>query len=186
MPELYHDIDKRRIYEVPDDSTYTVDSNGYRLYVPNDLSTASNVIEYTNFDLWSKYVDYHFSQEWTTLVYIKSGGAFVEEVNNTGIFESFSLRFTNDWLFVPANYPHLTRIIGNVRKQFGTESLFDKDRITEKVETEIQLAESSQTLITSNTSIDSGFCEDIIEKLKIINEEITRASLLIPHKEDID
>lgn len=153
MASLHHDLHTRRIYEVPENSTYTVDVDGYFVYTPLDVETAEKVVTFTNFDLWSRFVDYHFLNEWSTLAYDYSGGAFIEtDENGNDRFDPFSLRLINDWEFVPANYPHLLKVDGNVRPQFGTDTFFDKDRLTNFVETEVILAQRSQSIVINGLS----------------------------------
>lgn len=153
MANLFFDGDLRRVYEVPDNSSYLVDANGFRIYTPNDIASAKTIVTTTTTELWSRYVDFHNQGKWTTLTFSKSGGAFRDQDEN-GIdeFAFFDIRLINEWLLVPANYKHDWIIKGNLFKELGLNQDFDTDRITvQGVSPRVRLSDSG------SSSIINGF-----------------------------
>ena len=93
---LFFDGDKRRIYEVPEASHFTVDGDGYRVYVPDDIPSSEIKSIVNTTELWSKFVDFHFANEWTTNAFIKKGGAFREvDENGFDVYAAFDIRLIN-------------------------------------------------------------------------------------------
>jgi len=113
MASLEFDEDLRRIYEVPTDPQNTVDGSGYKIYTSLGLNELN--VRFTATFCWSRWVDFHNTNKWSTEAFSKSGGALRGQ-NDLGddIFATFDLRLTNDWLFVPANYPHNLFLDGNI------------------------------------------------------------------------
>jgi len=114
MPSgLYFDGDLRRIYEVPQGGSFTTDGDGFRTYWPGPSPDLIVTISHT--DLWSRFVEYRQENEWSSVAFSKSGGAFrFNDSQGTPIFATFDLRLINNWELVPANYPHSWTIDGNV------------------------------------------------------------------------
>jgi hypothetical protein len=139
---LYFDGDKRRIYEVPTDSTFIVDVDGFRVYSGPGEADSQMTATY----MWSEWVDWHFTNQWTTLAFEKSGGAFRFATDGGDVYATFDLRLANQWAFVPANYKHDWTILGNIFE--NDEGLdFDADRITAAgVSSRIFFADSLQIL----------------------------------------
>ncbi len=155
MASLFHDGDLRVIYEVPTDPTFTVDGGGYRIYTP--ASAPEDEVRFTTTDLWSRFVDYRAIEEWSTVAYSRQGGAFrfQDELGND-VFATFDLRCINDWLFVPANYPHKVVIAGNFFPNLtgpNAGSEFDTSRLTvQGVIPVIERADSLQVIRENITS----------------------------------
>ena len=157
MATLYHDGDLRRVYEVPEDSTFTVDSSGYRRYVPNDIDSAEKRVITPIDTVWSRWVDYHFNHQWSTLAYTKAGGEFRfrDEQSGVDVFQTYDLRLINDWLLVPADYPHVWTIEGNLLANINTGADFDVSRIqSTEVSPRINLSESLQTIRIESDSAE--------------------------------
>ena len=155
MPSsLYFDGNLRRIYEVPELSSFTVDGSGYRSYVPDNINSAEERNFTTSTELWSGFVDYHNQEKWTTNAFAKTGGAFrFVDSNGISIFATFDIRLINSWLLVPANYPHDWTVLGNVFEELGLGQDFDTDRITSLgVSPRVRFADSNQTLIIPGAS----------------------------------
>lgn len=151
MATLFFDEDKRRIYEVPEASTFIVDGSGYRIYTPIDIPSAETNVVITTEYFWSRYVDFHDTSKWTTLVFEKSGGAF-RGLDSEGAEEYafFDIRLINEWLIVPANYPHDFTIKGNLFKELGLNQDFDTTRITVLgVSPRIRLSDSGSTTVVN-------------------------------------
>lgn len=128
-PTWFFDGDKRRIYEVPPNSTFTVDGSGYRIYEPINVLTAPSVVDVdVKKDLWSRWVDWYSSALWSIEAFSRSGGT----LRPTGEYApaDFQLMTSQGWKLVLANYPHETIFYGNLFPE-GTDSLFDNDRLTE-------------------------------------------------------
>lgn len=177
MATLAFDGDLRRIYEVPDNSSFTIDGSGYRVYVPDDVPSAASVIRYTTTFLWSRFSDYHFLNNWTTLAFEKTGGAFrfQDELGND-VFATFDLRLINAWEFVPADYPHNTLILGNLFPNIDTQRDFDTDRIiSQGVSERIQFADSLQIV---RENVGSGLTAE--EQMKL--DELWRIRGLDPNR----
>lgn len=131
MPSLWFDGDLQRVYEVPDDSSFTVDASGYRVYTPNNLATAPTTLSFTVIEVWSAWVDYHDANKWALLCFDRSAGEFREtDADGNDIFGLTELRFLNDWHYVPADYRHLSILDGNFLPNLSTGNHFDTDRIT--------------------------------------------------------
>ena len=128
---LHFDGDLRRIYEVPENSSYTLDGSGYRIYVPDDIPSAAAETFVTHTEFWSDWVDFHDINKWSTLAFDKSGGAFAGvDQNGDDVFDEFSLRLINNWEIVPADYPHQFNLLGTIRGDLITGRAFDSARIT--------------------------------------------------------
>lgn len=149
---LYFDGDLRRIYEVPENSSFVVDGEGYRVYTPDDTPSASVNVVMTTTYLWSRYVDWHSLNLWSTKVYRKDGGnfRFTDELGNP-VFAGFDIRLINGWELVPANYPHTWLIFGNLFGDEATERDFDTERLTSQgVSPRIRFADSLQSIETGS------------------------------------
>lgn len=128
-PTWFFDGDKRRIYEVPPDSNFTVDGDGYRIYEPSNVTIAPAVLTVdVKKDLWSRWVDYYSTALWSIEAFSRSGGT----LRPTGEYApaDFQLMTSVGWKIVLANYPHETIFYGNLFPE-GTDSLFDIARLTE-------------------------------------------------------
>lgn len=113
--DLYFDGDVKRIYEVPTNSTFAVVGGNHRLYTPVDIPSAPTETEISTVELWSKWVDWHYANQWSTLAFSKSGGTFrFNDAQGNPIYQTFDLRLLNDWRFAPADYAHSVTIRGNL------------------------------------------------------------------------
>lgn len=188
MADLAFDGDLRRIYEVPDLSSFTVDGSGYRIYTPDNINTTDTEIVFTAADLWSRFSDFQFLNNWTTLAFEKTGGAFrFTDVSMNDIFATFDIRLINDWQFVPANYPHNTLILGNLFPNLPENTDFDTSRITSLgVSPRIQFSDSLQVI---REQVGSGLSTDEQQRLiKILDileadEEYTASTAIKRHKD---
>jgi len=161
---LHFDGDRRRVYEVPDGGSFTTDGDGYRIYTPGPSPEADTSFSTT--ELWSRWVDWHATNKWATLAMSKSGGAFRGlDQNGDEVYATFDLRWTNQWSFVPANYPHRTVIIGNIYpNEDGVD--FDTSRVTSQgVSPRIQFADSLQVLRQDDAGGGGGGLSDEQEEL---------------------
>jgi len=158
MPlSLYFDEDKRRIYEVPDSSSFITDGSGYRIYTPIDIPSAETKVVINTTFLWSRFVDFHNSEKWTTLAFSKTGGAFrYNDENGLPIYAAFDLRLINLWQFVPANYDHNFLINGNALEELTLEEFFDTTRITANVSPRINSADSLQTVVIETNALSNS------------------------------
>jgi hypothetical protein len=149
MASLYFDGDKRRIYEVPTDASFTVSGDGYRIYSgPGEAD-----VRFTSTGLWSAWVDWHSVNKWSTLALVKTGGAFRFNDGVDDIFATFDLRLFNGWALVQADYAHNFTLLGNLFPDDGTGKIFDTDRITSSgVSPRIFYADSLQVLRSSGGS----------------------------------
>jgi outer membrane lipoprotein-sorting protein len=151
---LHFDGDTRRIYEVPVNSSFVVDGQGFRIYTPDVLVGANLATSITATDLWSRWVDYHSVNQWAELALDKSGGAFrkFDELGSP-IYATFDLRLTNDWAVVPADYKHDFLVVGNIFPNSSSGVDFDTDRITAQgVSPRVQFADSLQIIRTTTGS----------------------------------
>lgn len=151
---LHFDGDKRRIYEVPVNSSFVVDGQGFRIYTPDILGGATLRSAITTTDLWSRWVDYHNVNQWAELALDKSGGAFRRfDESGSPIYATFDLRLVNDWAIVPADYKHDFLIVGNLFSNSLSGVDFDTDRlISQGVSPRIQFADSLQIIRTTSGS----------------------------------
>ena len=151
MPSLFHDGDRRVIYEVPDPPfSYVVDGAGYRIYTPDDIPSAPTTLGFTTGYLFHRFTDYRQIDEWAWEAYQKSGGAFAgnDELGNP-TYDLFSLRVINNWRYVQANYPHRTLITGTLRGDLVTGEITDAARITaDNVVFEVRSAAAGQVIQT--------------------------------------
>lgn len=167
MASLYFDGDKRRVYEVPDNSSFSVDGDGYRVYTPNDLGAAETLIQFTAVQIWTAYVDFHDGDKWTTLAFDRAGGQYRDTIGGVDVYAVTELRFINEWAFVPANYKHKSVIEGNVLPDITFGDVFDAGRLTEPVETKINFADRGAVNIVTapGTSDSQDFINDIVATL---------------------
>jgi hypothetical protein len=173
MTSLLFDGDVRRIYEVPNDSSYTVGSGGIRRYVPNNIGVASKEVRITTTAVWSRFVDYHNINKWSTNAFIKTGGAFRSTINGSDVFATFDIRLTNDWLIVPADYPHKFIIDGNLFPNENTGEDFDTSVITSQgVSPRINFADSLQVSRTIIETGVSGLTDSESQSLREINQAL--------------
>ncbi len=157
MASLFFDGDLRRVYEVPEPPfSFTVDGNGYRIYTPDNIPGAATEVFVDTTVLWSRWVDYHNVNKWATLALGRAGGAFrFTDQDGNDIFATFDLRWTNDWLLVPANYDHKFTVLGNLFPNLAGVNAgedFDTTRLsTFGVSPRIQFADSLQRVVVSTT-----------------------------------
>lgn len=125
-PAWHFDGALRRIYEVPPGASFTVDANGYRRYGGGPLAPTLMTVDVRK-DLWSRWVDWHALNDWALLAFSVSGGG----QRPTGEFSSadFTLRTSDGWRLVLADYPHESVFYGNLFPEVG-DSLFDNSRLT--------------------------------------------------------
>lgn len=127
-PTWFFDGDLRVAYEVPPNSTFTVDGNGYRIYTPVNPLTAPAVLTVdVKKDLWSRWVDWYSTALWSIEAFSRSGGT----LRPTGEYApaDFQLMTSFGWRLVLANYPHETIFYGNLFPE-GSDSLFDNSRLS--------------------------------------------------------
>lgn len=160
---LHFDGDLRRIYEVPENSSYSVDSDGYRVYVPDNVGTAEQEVIFSTTQLWSRFVDFHNLNKWSTLAFIKQGGGFrFTDQNGVDVYQTFDIRLINGWEVVPADYPHKLLIFGNLFGDQVTGRDFDDSRITSLgVSPRVFFSDSLQT-----AGIDSYLMTRILKLLE--------------------
>ena len=175
MPSLLFDGNKKVIYEVPVDgaSSFVTDGNGYRIYTPNVIGTAPTLITFTVFDLWSRAVDFLDNNKWAELVFALTGGAFRYTDASGDVYALPDIRFINDWAYVPANYPHIPLIVGNLYPNIASGIDFDTSRITAQgVSPRIQFSDRGErTILGGNDAAITG-----ADKLEIA--ELTRDTIL--------
>ena len=155
MASLFFDGDLQRVYEVPDDSTFTVDGGGYRIYTPND-PLAEPSTAFTAVELWSAWVDYHEANKWALLCFDRSGGEFRETTDVGDIYSVTEIRFINDWQFVPANYRHILTLEGNILPNATTGYHFDTDRITASPPPEVKVLFADRGQFVQLDGVGSG------------------------------
>lgn len=150
MPTVFFDGDKRRIYEVPDaPSSFVVDGSGYRVYTPDDNRDDEFVQADFQQDIWSDFQDWHKANEWSTIAFGRTGGA----PRGGGQFATndYSINTSLGWKIVPANYPHIWEIYGNLLSDEGNDiPLFDNSRNTESVCLNLRMADSLLTIETGS------------------------------------
>lgn len=154
-PTIFIDGDKKRIYEVPDLSSFIVDGSGYRIYTPDSLIGRTNEFVQLNFqqDIWSRFQDWHKDNEWSSVAIGRSGGASRGSVDASEVFASndYSMLTAVGWALVPANYPHILEIFGNLLADQQDVSVFDADRITSLgVFANVRMADSLQTVVSGS------------------------------------
>lgn len=145
-PTWFFDGDKKRIYEVPPSATYATDGNGYRIY--NGGSNLAILSVDVKKDLWSRWVDWVQTHDWSVPAFSVSGGS----QRPTGEFSpaDFSLLTASGWRIVLANYTHESIFYGNLFSE-GTDSLFDFSRLT--VNGVIPRLQGSANLLTYTSSV---------------------------------
>ena len=176
-PTIFIDGDKKRIYEVPNLSSFITDASGYRIYSPTSLVGRNDEFVQLNFqqNIWSVFQDWHRNNEWSTVAIGRSGGATRGVVGSTEVFASndYTILTAEGWQIVPANYAHTLEIFGNVLPDIQGVSVFDATRFTEfGIFAYIKMADSLQTVVIS-TGSGSGLTVEESEKL-----------LSLPQKED--
>ena len=172
-PTWFFDGDKRRIYEVPPNSSFTT-VGGYRVYT---AGTGTPVMTTdVKADLWSRWVDWMADgNDWSLPAFERSGG----NLRPTGEYASadFQLRTDYGWRLVLANYQHETIIEGNLFAM-GTDSLFDNARITELGV--IPRLQGSANLLTYNTSGAGSSPEDIAQAVRdALSVELARLDVKV-------
>ena len=132
LGDFFFDGVKKLIYEAPTVGfSYTLDGDGYRTYTPDDEPSAPLQLQFSTYELWSRYVDYFQAENWIKKCFQLTGGAwryqdqFLEDK-----FSLIDLRLLNDWAYVLADYPHTTFIKGNLFANLATNVIFDMTRIT--------------------------------------------------------
>ena len=156
-PTIFIDGDKKRIYEVPDLSSFTVDGSGYRIYAPTTLTGRLDEFVQLNFqkDVWSVFQDWHKNNEWSTIAICRSGGSSRGLVGIIEVFASndYSILTVDGWKFVPANYAHTLEIFGNILSDVQNISIFDPIRLTSiGVLAYVRMADSLQTVVITSGS----------------------------------
>ncbi|MEL7503180.1 MAG: hypothetical protein AAFN18_12000 [Cyanobacteria bacterium J06554_6] len=155
MASFFFDGNNRRIYEVPTNGTYTVDQDGYRLYVGQG-SPEKNVRLDVQRDLWSRFQDWVNSNKWSTIALSRSGGNLrgFDEFNNP-VYQTndFSLVTSLGWKLIVANYPHELILRGNLFSDDGAE-LFDFSHVT--VPGAYVRLEGADSLQVYRTNVGSG------------------------------
>ena len=157
-PTIHIDGDKRRIYEVPDLSSFVVDVNGYRVYAPTVLTDRENEFVQLQFqdDIWSRFQDWHKANEWSTIALGRSGGASRGLVDGVEGFATndYEVLTLSGWAFVPADYPHTLEIFGNMLSDQQGVSVFDAVRLTSiGVLAYVRMADSFQVVKISTGSV---------------------------------
>lgn len=181
--DLYFDGDLRRVYEVPAQSTFTTDGQGYRAYVPiyaGDVAT-----EITTTELWSAWVDWHSLNLWSTLALDKSGGDARFEDDGGTVYATFDLRLMNGWQIVPADYPHRMVVQGNLFPDANLGEEFDTSRTTSHgVSPRIYFADSLQVLRTTveGAGASSTPCLDAVY-LSVSDEHVPALTVERPELE---
>lgn len=166
-PTIFIDGDKRRIYEVPDLSSFIVDGNGFRIYTPDSLVGRVDEFVALDFqsDVWSRFQDWHILNEWSTVGISRSGGASRGIVNSVEVFATNDYRVLTSlgWKIVPANYPHTLELFGNVLSDETAVTIWDNARITSAgVGTNVRLADSLQVIkIVSGSGVTEQDKTDI-------------------------
>lgn len=169
MATLFFDGDLRRIYEVPENSSYSIVAGGYRVYTPDDITQAKLSVNMSIEYVWNRYTDYNFLNEWATLAFNKAGGAFrFPDENGNPIYATADFRLINNWELVQANYPHEWNILGNLFGDINTGKVFDISNITAQgVSPSIQRADSLQVITVEEEGLTTQQLRDaIIEGLK--------------------
>jgi hypothetical protein len=166
-PTIFIDGDKKRIYEVPYLSSFIVDGSGFRIYTPDSL--VGRVDEFVRLDfqpdIWSEFQRWHKDNEWSTIAIGRTGGAKTGEFNAIEQFatNNYELLTSIGWKFVPADYPHVLEIFGNVQSDEQDVTIFDASRITSiGVSQNVRMADSLQTIVvTSGSGVTSQDISDI-------------------------
>jgi hypothetical protein len=167
MLNWFFDGDLMRIYEVPPDSSFILDGDGYRIYTPDDIPSAPSLL-YTDIqtDLWSRWVDWNDTAKWSWRIFNRSGGAsrgFDQYGQEKFQSVDFNLLASMGWRFVLSNYPHETRFIGNLYSDSAAE-LFDYARIT-SIPPPIPRYEGAADLLTYQIVTGSGLSVAQAEQL---------------------
>jgi len=163
---LFFDGVLRRIYEVPENSSFTVDGSGYRIYTPDDIPSAPETVEMTSLYIWSRYSDFYYLNNWIEKAFDRSGLAFIG-VNEFGdsVYSTAYLRLINGWGFVPANYKHQWILNNNIRPNVDTGLDFDTDRITAQgVSPRMVFSDSNQIIIRDGGGGADGYTTDDRER----------------------
>ena len=165
MASLFFDGDVRRIYEVPDNSSFVL-NGAYRVYTPNDIPSAPVETFTSVSEVWSRWVDYHDANKWALLAFSRQGGAFrfLDEDSNS-VFATADFRLINDWQLVPADYPHKWWVVGNLLPNLATGEDFDTTRITSLgVSPRIRMADSLQRVVVSDVTLSEASRDDLAER----------------------
>lgn len=152
---IFIDGDLKRIYEVPPDSSFTL-SGGFRIYVPNDLGTAPEIVLLNvQKDIWSRAVDWWASgHDWTAFPFLRSGGAFRgnDSLGNPKFATNdYTFAWLNGWAFVLADYTHECQFRGNLFSDGSNGELFDIARLTTQPIPRIDGFDSLQTYLVSGS-----------------------------------
>jgi len=184
-PTWFFDGDKRKIYEVPPDSSFVLDGSGYRIYTPDDIPGAAKLL-YTDIqkDLWSRWVDWNDTAKWSWLAFGRSGGAsrgFDQYGQEKFQSVDFNLLASFGWRLVLSNYPHETRFIGNLYSDSAAE-LFDYDRIT-SIPPPIPRYEGFADLLTYRTVSGSGLSAEQDQQLTVVHDLLAVIENGLSHKD---
>lgn len=175
MASFFFDGNNRRIYEVPTNGTYTVDQDGYRLYVGQGGSIEKNVRLDVQRDLWSRFQDWVNANKWSTIALSRSGGnlrGFDEFSNPVYQTNDFSLVTSLGWKMIVANYPHELILRGNLFSDDGAE-LFDFSHVTVPgAYVRLEGADSLQVYRTSvGSGLDSNQAQQLTDTLAILQAD---------------
>ena len=171
-PTWFFDGDKHRIYEVPPHPSYTVDGDGYRIYTSTD--PVADMLVYTDIkkDIWSRWVDWSYDNQWAFLALSRSGGELRgQDQFGNDVYQSVDFRLLSDagWRMVLANYPHELRLSGNLYSEGG--HLFDHERL-DCTPSPVPRLEGAADLLTYMQYTGSGLSPDEQEKLDWIRRRL--------------
>lgn len=163
---VFIDGDLKRIYEVPDGSTYTLNSDGYRVYTQGNgglISRMSHVF------IWSRFVDFRKLNTWALEAFDRSGGAFrYTDENSVEFSAQTDLRLINGYQLVPANYPHQWIVEGNLYDELDLGKTFDLSTVSVLgVNASINFAESGMVAI-----VEAGASSSDSDKLNTIDARV--------------
>ena len=182
---MVFDGDLMRIYEVPPDSSFILDGDGYRIYTPDDIPSAPSLL-YTDIqtDLWSRWVDWNDTAKWSWRTFNRSGGAsrgFDQYGQEKFQSVDFNLLASLGWRFVLSDYPHETRFIGNLYSDSAAE-LFDYARIT-SIPPPIPRSEGAADLLTYQVVTGSGLSVQQAEQLGEVYDLLSVIEAGYSHKD---
>lgn len=130
----------------------------YRVYTPDNPQTAPDeLIIDVQRDMWSRFVDYRNSNQWSTVAMLRSGGALRgQDFQGNPVYQSvdFYVRSTIGWHIVMADYTHICRLYGNLFDEIGGSGIFDTTRLT--AQGVVPFVSGSADLITYRSAGGSG------------------------------
>lgn len=181
---VYFDADLKVIYEVPPESSFIIDNNGYRIYIPNYITNENiETIISVQKDIWSRGQDFWSEgNDWSDFPLLKYGKnfqAFDEENNLLRIQYNYILKVSEGWKIVLADYQHTCTIVGNIYSDIN-ETMFDNSRLSNIVSINLEYTNSNSFLTNEEheklmtlpdlTEIISGIWdyENIINKISML------------------